>query len=61
MVHNPTKIAALTISVDSTLKRIAWAFGCSKKGSEEESMLRDVLIDKVRLESESPIDPTTKT
>jgi hypothetical protein len=31
-----------------SLKKIAWAFGCSKKGSEEEQRLRDLLVSKVR-------------
>lgn len=28
-----------------SLKRLAWAFGCAKKGSEEEAELRNALLD----------------
>lgn len=37
-----------TRSDQVSLKRAAWAFGCAKKGSEEEMMLRVLLLRKVR-------------
>lgn len=36
---------------ESSLKRIAWAFGCAKKGTDEETALRALLIEKARTES----------
>ena len=33
---------------DWSLKRLAWAYGCSKKGSEEESRLLAALLEKCR-------------
>jgi hypothetical protein len=37
----------------SSLKRIAWAYGCAKKESDEERILRDILIDRVMRERAS--------
>jgi hypothetical protein len=36
---------------DVSLKRAAWAFGCAKKGSEEERRLRELLIMVVKREA----------
>lgn len=36
------------IDVDASLKRIAWAYGCAKKGSSEEQMLLVLLLEKVQ-------------
>lgn len=33
-----------------TLKRAAWAFGCAKKGGEEERQLRELLLKVVERE-----------
>jgi hypothetical protein len=32
----------------ASLKRIAWAYGCAKKGSDEERMLLDILVARVK-------------
>lgn len=32
----------------SSIKRIAWAYGCAKKGSQEEEMLLRVLLARIR-------------
>lgn len=37
----------------SSLKRCAWAYGCAKKGFDEERELRHILIAKVMDETES--------
>lgn len=34
----------------ASLKRIAWAYGCAKKGSDEERMLRTILLERARRE-----------
>lgn len=42
--------AALSVIEDPdscTLKRIAWAFGCARKDSDEERMLHDILVSRV--------------
>jgi len=36
------------IDITSSLKRIAWAFGCAEKGSMEELSMRALLVQKVR-------------
>lgn len=38
------------IGIGSSLKRIAWAYGCAKRGSETEAMLRELLLRKLREE-----------
>ena len=35
------------LDVESSLKRIAWAYGCAKKGSPEEERVRELLMLKV--------------
>lgn len=35
------------IDLSSSLKRIAWAYGCAKKGSDEEQFLLALLLAKV--------------
>lgn len=32
----------------ASLKRIAWAYGCSKKGSDEEKQLLAVLVARIQ-------------
>jgi len=32
----------------ASLKRVAWAYGCSKKDSAEECQLHDILVAKVK-------------
>lgn len=34
----------------ASLKRVAWAYGCAKKDSDEECQLRDILLRKARQE-----------
>lgn len=41
------------LNIDSSLKRIAWAYGCSPKGSEEEAEIRSLLVRKVLREDTS--------
>ncbi len=36
------------VGLESSLKRIAWAYGCAKKGSDEEVWLRDLLLKKTK-------------
>jgi hypothetical protein len=31
----------------ATLKRVAWAYGCARKGSPEEKQLRELLLEKL--------------
>ncbi len=48
----PTSSTAFNILTNpdrASLKRVAWAYGCSKKGSDEERQLFDILVDKARL------------
>lgn len=33
-----------------SLKRLAWAFGCSKHGSDEERQLRAALLERIKQE-----------
>ena len=33
----------------SNLKRIAWAYGCAKQNSPQESILREMLIERVKV------------
>lgn len=41
--------AGIITNPDSaSLKRVAWAYGCAKKGSDEERQLLAVLVEKVR-------------
>ncbi len=35
------------IDINSSLKRIAWAFGCARKGSDEEDEMRRLLLAKI--------------
>lgn len=32
----------------ASLKRIAWAYGCAKKGSDEEAKLEKLLIERAK-------------
>ncbi len=40
------------IDLAATLKRIAWAYGCARKGSSEEAHLRELLLQKARIVSD---------
>lgn len=43
----PSTAAARTLALDArdvSLKRAAWAYGCAKKGSEEERLLLELLL-----------------
>lgn len=46
----------MSIDIDSSLKRIAWAYGCSPKGSEEEQALHRLLVRKVMRDATSSAD-----
>jgi hypothetical protein len=42
--------AAKTVLADldpTSLKRLAWAYGCAKKGSAEETQLLDLLVQRI--------------
>lgn len=39
------------IDPNASLKRIAWAYGCSKKGSDEEAKLKKILLAKAQAET----------
>ncbi len=45
----------MSIDIDSSLKRIAWAYGCAKRDSEEEADLGKLLLAKFRVNSSSPV------
>ena len=45
---SPRAVAQTICHPNASLKRIAWAFGCAKKGSDEERQLRDLLVAKVK-------------
>ncbi len=42
------------VDLTSSIKRIAWAYGCSKKDSQEEYDLLDLLLRKIEAEHEVP-------
>lgn len=44
--HTATLLCQPNID-EISIKRIAWAFGCAKKDSEEESALYSLLLDKI--------------
>lgn len=45
------------IDLSSSLKRIAWAYGCAKKGGDEERRLGELLIAKLKQE-DSDVRPS---
>lgn len=46
---NQRTVAAILVNPDAcSLKRLAWAFGCAPKGSDEERQLRELLLEKVK-------------
>ena len=50
---SPRAVAETIFKADTaTLKRIAWAYGCAKKGSDEERQLYALLMDRAAKESE---------
>jgi len=41
--------AAVLANPDSySLKRVAWAYGCAKKGSDDEAKLLEVLVARIK-------------
>ena len=45
-------VARTIVTADTaSLKRLAWAFGCAKKDSDEERQLRELLLARVRKET----------
>jgi hypothetical protein len=49
----PSTAATRTLAMDArdvSLKRAAWAYGCAKKGSEEERLLLELLLGRAELE-----------
>lgn len=46
-ILNRTRAHVLLDPKSSSLKRIAWAFGCARKGSDEERQLEAVLRAKL--------------
>lgn len=49
---SPRAVTQIIINAEtSSLKRIAWAYGCSKKDSDEERQLHALLVEKVRSEA----------
>jgi hypothetical protein len=48
-VSHDTAASILSNPDASSLKRLAWAYGCAKKGSDEERILRSILIDWIQL------------
>lgn len=51
-LHN-SAVSIIANPEKASLKRIAWAFGCCKHGSPEETELRAILIAKVGTEPQS--------
>jgi hypothetical protein len=45
------------LNMGSSLKRIAWAYGCAKRGSAEEVELCELLLEKVRRVSDPELRP----
>lgn len=43
-----------------SLKRLAWAYGCARKGSFEERELRRLLVEKIHREFKRPSKPSTE-
>ena len=42
----------------ASLKRVAWAYGCAKRDSDEERQLRDILLRKARQEPPASPEPS---
>ncbi len=45
-MNGKAPILATLMAQDPSLKRLAWAYGCAKKDSEEERQLREALLTK---------------
>ncbi len=43
-----TQMSIITNPDIASLKRVAWAYGCSKKGSDEEAALLAILLAKAK-------------
>lgn len=56
MATSTAIFSIITNPDQASLKRLAWAFGCAKKGSTEEAQLERLLIDRV-----ASLAPKTKT
>lgn len=51
---SPRAVSRTIVSAQTaSLKRLAWAYGCAKKGSDEERQLRELLVSKALEESGS--------
>jgi hypothetical protein len=50
MTEHVTVARVLQNPTAASLKRIAWAYGCSKKGSDEERLLLAILLDRTARE-----------
>jgi len=50
-VNQRTVASILTNPDAASLKRIAWAYGCAPKGSDEERQLRTLLLEKLKHEA----------
>lgn len=53
MIVQPTTAESAPVQhplTNASLKRIAWAYGCAKKGSDEEAMLYERLVERLRAE-----------
>lgn len=48
-VRQRTVAAILSDPERCSLKRLAWAYGCAPKGSDEERQLREILLEKARV------------
>lgn len=54
-VSHDTAASVISNPDVSSLKRIAWAYGCAKKGSDEERVLRAILLDRAMREVDGAI------
>lgn len=43
----------------ASLKRIAWAFGCAAKGSDDERRLEEILLERARREQTQKLPAPT--
>jgi hypothetical protein len=48
--------ATLLNGTSASLKRLAWAYGCAAKGSDEERQLEQLLRERIRSEEQKPCD-----
>jgi hypothetical protein len=43
----PGITSTIANAADASLKRLAWAYGCARKGSDEEKQLEALLVQRV--------------